>query len=102
MKAYMITFVRFQNYEAYQREYITAAHAILTAHGGKAVAVSDERKVIEGTLPEGRIVIVEFPSMEHAEAFYSDPDYQPLKKIRHKYAQCDSAIVEKGFDPASL
>lgn len=97
MKAYMITFVRFSDYAAYQKEYITAAHAILTAHGGVAVAVNDEKTTLEGSLPEGRCVLVEFPSKTHAEAFYNDPDYQPLKKIRHKYAQADSIIIEKGF-----
>lgn len=65
------------------------------------MVASDEKKVIEGSIPEGRIVVVEFPSMQHAEAFYNDPDYQPFKEIRHKYAQCDSVIVEQGFDPAS-
>lgn len=99
MKAYMITFVRFQDLEAYKREYITQAHAILTRHGGVAVAVSDDMKVIEGSLPKGRTVIVEFPSMALAEAFYNDPEYQPYKKIRQKYAQCDSGIIEKGFEP---
>lgn len=99
MKAYMITFVRFTDLEAYNREYITEAHAILTRHGGVAIAVSDDMKVIEGKMPEGRAVIVEFPSMAHAEAFYNDPEYKPLKKIRHKYTQCDSGIIEKGFSP---
>jgi uncharacterized protein (DUF1330 family) len=100
MKAYMITFVRFSNLEAYNREYIKPAHEILTRHGGVAIAVSDDMKVIEGTMPEGRTVIVEFPSMAHAEAFYSDPEYQPFKKIRQEYTQCDSGIIEKGFGPA--
>ncbi len=99
MKAYMITFVRFQDLDAYNREYIKPAHAILTRHGGVALAVSDDMKVIEGEMPKGRTVIVEFPSMEHAEAFYNDPEYQPFKAIRHKYTECDSGIIEKGFDP---
>jgi uncharacterized protein (DUF1330 family) len=98
MKAYMITFVRFQDIEAYNREYIGPAHALLTSHGGVALAVSDNMKTLEGEMPKGRAVIVEFPSMEKAEAFYNDPAYQPYKQIRHKYAQCDSGIIEKGFE----
>jgi len=47
-------------------------------------------------------VIVEFPSKEHAEAFYSDPDHQPLIEVRNRFTQSDSAIVEKGFDPAAV
>ena len=59
-------------------------------------------KVLEGNFPEGRVVIVEFQSMEKAEAFYADPDYQPLKEVRSKFSQSDSAIVEKGFDPTNM
>lgn len=47
----------------------------------------------------GRLVIVEFPSREHAEAFYADPDYQPLIKVRQKLSQSDAAIFDKGFEP---
>lgn len=93
----MITFVRFSDIEAYNREYIRPAHAILTRHGGVALAVSDDIKVIEGNIPEGRTVLVEFPSMDAAEAFYNDPEYQPLKAIRHKYTECDSGIIEKSL-----
>ena len=39
--------------------------------------------------------------MEKADAFYADPDYQPLIEIRNKYTQSDSAIVDKGFDPSN-
>jgi len=102
MSAYMVTFVRFKDLEAYNKEYIQAAHAILTSHGGKALAVSDDVEVIEGELPKGRMVIVEFPSMEHAKAFYNDPEYQPYKKIRQKYTECDSGIIEKGFSATDL
>jgi len=46
-------------------------------------------------------VIVEFPSREHAEAFYADPEYQPLIEVRNRYTQADSPVVSKGFDPAA-
>ena len=36
--------------------------------------------------------------MAHVKAFYNDPEYQPLKKNRHQYAQYDSMIIEKGFN----
>mgnify|MGYP000073362197 CR=1 FL=1 len=69
----------------------------MTAHGGKAVAVNDERMTIEEAMPEGRTVIVEFPSKTDAETLYNDAAYQAFKKIPHKYTQCDSIIIEKGF-----
>lgn len=98
MPAYMLTFVRIQDPEAHQRDYLAKAHSILVKHGGKALAVTDNVDVHEGTMPEGRVVLVEFPSKEHAEAFYSDPDYQPLKALRSKFLDADMAIFEQGFD----
>jgi len=94
----MLTFVRVHDHEAHQRDYLTKAHAILTKHGGKALAVTDNVDVREGTMPEGRVVLVEFPSKEHAEAFYSAPDYQPLKALRASFLDADMAIFEQGFN----
>ena len=99
MSAYMLAFVRIQNLDAYNTEYLAHAHAIITRHGGQALAVSDNITVLEGEMPKGKLVIVEFPSMAHAEAFYADPEYQPLIAIRQKYTQSDAAIFEKGFNP---
>jgi len=98
MPAYIIAFVRFQNIESYNREYLEPASAIVAKHGGKALIVSENVKVLEGDIPAGRLVVVEFPSLADAEAFYADPDYQPLKEIRQKYTTSDSAVLENAFD----
>ncbi len=51
MTAYIIAFVRFQDLEAYNREYLAAAHPIVTRHGGTALVVSENIRVLEGTFP---------------------------------------------------
>ena len=99
MSAYMLAFVRFKDFEAYSREYLPHAHAIVTRYGGQAVAVSENVIPLEGALPGGRAVIVEFPTMEAAKAFYDDPEYQPLKAIRQRYCDSDAVIFDKGFEP---
>lgn len=35
----------------------------------------------EERLPEGRFVVLKFPDTEAAEAFYNEPDYQPIKPV---------------------
>ncbi len=40
MTAYILAFVRFDDIDGYSREYLPAAHAIVTRHGGKPVVVS--------------------------------------------------------------
>lgn len=37
---------------------------------------------LEGAEETLRIVLIEFPSMEHAKAFYASPEYARAKKMR--------------------
>lgn len=75
MPAYMLAFVRVEDYDTFNREYLEKAVQIVSKHGGVTFAVADNSPVIEGSLPEGRLVILEFPSKEDAEGFYDEPDY---------------------------
>ncbi len=47
------------------------------AHGGKILATG-KPEVLEGTWNTKRIVILEFPSMEKAKAWYNSREYGPL------------------------
>lgn len=97
MKAYMLAFVRVTDLDVFNQEYIAKAVPIVERHGGVTVAVDENPTTIEGTLPNGRVVIVEFPTKQDAENFYNDPEYLPIKKWRQKSSESDSIILEKGF-----
>ncbi len=97
MPAYMVAFVRVEDQETFNSVYLQEAAGIVAKHGGITVAVADNPPAIEGTLPKGRLVILKFPSMEHANGFYNDPEYQPLKKARMKISQSDSTLFTRGF-----
>lgn len=97
MKAYMLAFVRVNDLDTFNREYIEKAVPIVQRHGGVTVAVDETPSPIEGSLPDGRVVIVEFDSKQAAENFYNDPEYQPIKKWRQQVSESDSIILEKGF-----
>ncbi|MEC3906157.1 DUF1330 domain-containing protein [Tamlana sp. 2201CG12-4] len=97
MKAYMLAFVRVNDLETFNREYIEKAVPIVERHGGVTVAVDENPSTIEGALPDGRVVIVEFPTKQAAEGFYNDPDYQAIKAWRQKVSESDSIILERGF-----
>lgn len=97
MPAYMLAFVRIHDIEAHQQQYMAHAHPILVKHGGKALAVTEEVIALEGRIPQGRTVLVEFPSLQHAQAFYDDPEYQPFKAIRQNFSDSDSIIFDAGL-----
>ena len=95
--AYMVAFVRVNDFETYNREYLEKATPLIIKYGGVPIAVSENPITLEGKLPEGKLVIVEFPSMQAAKAFYNDPEYQPLKEARKKVSSSDAVLLERGF-----
>ena len=97
MKAYMIAFVRINDLETFNRNYMAKAVPIVQRHGGVTIAVDEHPTTIEGNLPEGRVVILEFDSKQAAQNFHNDPEYQPIKAWRQQVSDSDSIIIEKGF-----
>jgi uncharacterized protein (DUF1330 family) len=97
MKAYMLAFVRIQNEDEFMMNYLQKAVKIVEKHGGRTIAANETYTRLEGKLPTGRVVILEFPSKQKALDFYNDPEYQPLKAWRHKNSESDSIIFEKGL-----
>jgi len=50
-------------------------------------------EALEGTAPDG-VVLLEFPSMEDARAWYHNEDYQAAVPFRKKAADYEMFIVE--------
>ena len=48
----------------------------------------------EGDLRLKRLVVLEFPDMQSAEAFYSSPEYQPVLDLRLRSAHTSLASVQ--------
>ncbi len=57
-------------------------------------------EALEGTAPDG-VVVLEFPSMEEARAWYDNENYQAAIPYRQKAGDYDMFIVE-GFDPNQM
>ena len=55
--------------------------ALVAKHGGRFIVRGPEVEVLEGNYDGRRLVIIEFPSMEHVEAFHRAPEYRPLIEI---------------------
>lgn len=72
------------------------ARASLEAHGGKIIVASDDIDAREGGWHPQRIVIIEFPTMERAQAWYKSPQYQEVLPIRLK-AHRDKMVIVEGL-----
>jgi len=52
-------------------------------------------ETLEGTMPLPSVMVVlEFPTMEHARAWYHDPEYAPLIKLRQGGSEVELVLVE--------
>jgi uncharacterized protein (DUF1330 family) len=63
-------------------------------YGGRYIVRGGKIAPLEGEGPDNRMVVIEFDSMEKAQAWYGSPAYAQLKPIRHKNAISRVYIVE--------
>jgi uncharacterized protein (DUF1330 family) len=77
------------------QEYGPKTAALVERHGGKYLVRGSTMERLEGTgtLPSV-VVVLEFPSMAQAKAWYNDPEYAPLIKLRQTGADLDFILVE--------
>jgi len=74
--------------------YAGAAMPVLAAFQARVLVATDRTELEDGTWPRGRAVLIEFPSMEQARAFWSSPDYEPLKAMRTAVSDADIILIE--------
>jgi uncharacterized protein (DUF1330 family) len=67
---------------------------VITKYGGKFIVRGPEVVTLEGSQDFGRIVVIEFPSLERAKKFYYSAEYQELKAIRAGAATGSFIAVE--------
>jgi uncharacterized protein (DUF1330 family) len=87
MAAYVIFDVDIRDPGRYQ-EFMLGVKPALERAGAKYLARGGAHKVYEGDWEPRRIVLLEFPSVEAFESFYSGATYQGLKGVRDA---CSSA-----------
>ncbi len=81
-KAYVLVHGQVNNFDRYFGEYIPGVFPLLQKHGGTVLVGTPEPDEAEGTLSGNWHVIIEFPSMEAAKAWYNDPEYKPFLDMR--------------------
>ncbi len=74
--------------------YTARTPGVIAKHGGKFIVRGGESSALEGEGPRGRVIVVEFPSREAAQAFYASEDYQPLIPIRQSASSGRLFLVE--------
>ncbi|MEM9332857.1 MAG: DUF1330 domain-containing protein [Pseudomonadota bacterium] len=97
MTAYIIARVDVSDAEKW-KEYAGAAGPTVAAHGGKYIARGGAVEGLENHEDEGRrIVILEFPDMDTARAWYNSAEYQAARAKREGAGFARFTIVD-GYD----
>lgn len=92
MKGYVIAKVAVGNPTAYEA-YRSQVSATIEAHGGRFLVRGGAAEVKEGDWRAPRLVVIEFPSLETARAWYASPGYQAILPLRQANSSGDVVIV---------
>jgi uncharacterized protein (DUF1330 family) len=92
--AYIIGDIDVHDMEIY-REYVALIPGTLEPFGGR-VLVRGENETLEGDWRPQRLVILEFPSAEHARQWHASDGYAAAMAIRHR-ASTASVLLAEGM-----
>ena len=93
MSAYIIVDVNITDPERYA-EYKKLTPGSLIPFDGKFVVRGGVTELLEGDWQPGRIVILQFPSLEKAKAWWSSDEYAPAKALRQATSVTQMILVE--------
>jgi uncharacterized protein (DUF1330 family) len=96
--AFVIVELSVTDAEAYER-YKGPAAASVAAHGGVYRVRGGACDSVEGEPVTDRFVVLEFPDMAAARAWYSSPEYQEAMKIRLAAATTKRFFFVEGHEP---
>ena len=96
MAAYIVVHVDVHDPVRYET-YKAMAPASIRQYGGRYLTRGGAVEVLEGDWTPKRLVILEFPSMEQAKAFWDSPEYAEAKALRMATATSEVVLME-GLD----
>lgn len=94
MPAYLVATVAVHDPQTYLK-YTARTPALIARHGGKFLTRGNPVTTLEGIPFKDRMVILEFPTQAHCEAFFKDPEYEEAAVFR-RAASVAQIVVQEG------
>jgi uncharacterized protein (DUF1330 family) len=82
--------------------YRTRAADVIRTNGGQYLARLGEVQVLEGSWNPNMIVVVEFPSLEQARAWYRSTEYAFALEVHDKALSRNLILVDGVNQPAAV
>ncbi|MEU5302637.1 DUF1330 domain-containing protein [Streptomyces noursei] len=101
MPAYGFAHLRNRRHHPDILEYLERIQATLDPFHGRFVIHGPPAEVVEGAWP-GSMVLIEFPDLATAHAWYASPAYQEILSLRTDHIEGDVLLIEgvgSGYDP---
>ena len=95
MPAYVIAGNNVTDVETMQ-EYARQVPATLEPFGGKFLVRGGQFEVMEGAWNTARVVVIEFPDLDHARGWYHSDAYQAIIQKRFDGAKTDFFMFVEG------
>ena len=74
-------------------EYASKTRATVEAFDGRYLVIGGDVDVKEGASMVHYPVLIEFPTLDAANAWYESPEYAPLKQLRQGAGRFDAVFV---------
>jgi uncharacterized protein (DUF1330 family) len=76
------------------KPYSAQVESTFKPYGGHFIVRGGKTISLEGEAPKRRRVVIEFASVEKAQAWYNSVEYTELRKIRQRSAKTDVYLIE--------
>ncbi len=97
LTAYWLARARIVDPVEYKR-YTDLVPGILVKYGGRVLARGGRFKILEGPEDFERHVVIEFPSLEQAEACFNSPEYREAAAYRRAGAGINELVIVESGD----
>jgi len=93
MSAYVVVQVEIKDPVRYE-DYRKMVLPTIEQYGGRFLVRGGRVHTMEGDWAPKRFVVVEFPSVERAKAWWDGPEYRPARDLRWATAESQLIIAE--------
>ena len=91
---YYVAEITVKDPDAYGKEFVPPATKSLQDQGGKFVIRGGKTVAAQGAAPAPRVVVIQFESLDKAQAWWDSPAQKAAQAIGDKYASFRSFLVE--------
>ena len=93
-KAYVLANVRVNDPAGYKSSYQDHVGELVEKYHGTFLVRGGYKTDMENSFPHDRLIVIEFPSRQHAEDWYNDSEYQQLVTNAAPYIERTLVIID--------